>query len=166
MKKLVVIVMMGAFAIFTLGCERQAKPDPQTIEFEQLTQETELLPDQTVGEEIPQEIAETVSSVPEFGMRAEAPGEDSSAPLSLNSYEFQNPTPQEIQQALQNAGLYSGTIDGSIGPKTKKAIRDFQEKNDLAVDGKVGPKTWSKLSSFLQGQNEATVTVASTELTN
>lgn len=59
------------------------------------------------------------------------------------------PTNQEIQTALQNAGYYTGLIDGKMGPKTKKAIEDFQKANNLQADGKVGPKTWSALSKHL-----------------
>ena len=59
------------------------------------------------------------------------------------------PTIQEIQQALKNANLYQGEIDGNLGPKTKKAIKDFQEQNSLKADGKVGLKTWAKLQPFL-----------------
>jgi peptidoglycan hydrolase-like protein with peptidoglycan-binding domain len=58
-------------------------------------------------------------------------------------------TPENIQQALKNAGLYDGSIDGKIGPKTKRAIEEFQRQNDLQVDGKVGQKTWEKLKVFL-----------------
>lgn len=56
---------------------------------------------------------------------------------------------ENIQKALQNAGMYQGKVDGKIGPRTKKAIEDFQKQNGLYADGKVGPKTWSKLKSFL-----------------
>src|SRR3989338_10982960 len=56
-----------------------------------------------------------------------------------------NPTNEDIQKALKNANLYMGKIDGEIGPKTKKAIRTFQEQNGLKADGKVGSKTWAKL---------------------
>lgn len=59
------------------------------------------------------------------------------------------PSNIEIQTALQNAGFYSGKIDGSIGPKSKKAIEGFQGANGLKVDGKVGPKTWEVLSRHL-----------------
>ena len=55
----------------------------------------------------------------------------------------------DIQQALKNANIYSGKIDGVSGPKTKRAIESFQEQNDLKVDGKVGPKTWQKLKVYL-----------------
>jgi len=56
------------------------------------------------------------------------------------------PTGIEIQTALKNAGFYTGNIDGKIGPKSKKAIEDFQKANGLKVDGKVGPKTWEAMS--------------------
>ncbi|MDD5561565.1 MAG: peptidoglycan-binding domain-containing protein [Candidatus Omnitrophica bacterium] len=59
------------------------------------------------------------------------------------------PTNIEIQTALKNAGFYSGNIDGKIGPKSKKAIEDFQSANGLKVDGKVGANTWGALSRYL-----------------
>ncbi len=62
------------------------------------------------------------------------------------------PTAVEIQTALKNAGYYTEGIDGKIGPKTKKAIEEFQKANGLQVDGKIGPKTWSVLSKYLNPQ--------------
>ena len=59
------------------------------------------------------------------------------------------PTGIEIQTALKNAGFYTGNIDGKIGPKSKKAIEDFQKANSLKADGKIGPKTWEALSKHL-----------------
>jgi peptidoglycan hydrolase-like protein with peptidoglycan-binding domain len=59
------------------------------------------------------------------------------------------PTNEQIQQALKNAGLYDGKVDGKIGPKTKKAIEAFQTQNGLKADGKVGRKTWKALSVYL-----------------
>ncbi|MFB3920025.1 MAG: peptidoglycan-binding protein [Candidatus Velamenicoccus archaeovorus] len=60
-------------------------------------------------------------------------------------------TPDEkgIQTALKDLGFYQGEIDGKIGPKTKAAIREFQQKNGLVTDGKVGPKTWAALKAAL-----------------
>ncbi len=56
---------------------------------------------------------------------------------------------RQIQTALKNAGFGPGSIDGKIGPKTKKAVKDFQAANGLTADGKVGRKTWTKLSKYL-----------------
>jgi len=65
------------------------------------------------------------------------------------------PTGIEIQTALKNAGFYTGNVDGKIGPKSKKAIEDFQKANGLKVDGKVGPKTWEALSKHSIAQVES-----------
>jgi peptidoglycan hydrolase-like protein with peptidoglycan-binding domain len=56
---------------------------------------------------------------------------------------------KDIQTALSKAGFYTGAIDGKIGPKTKAAIKQFQQARGLKVDGKVGPKTWAELQKFL-----------------
>ncbi len=69
-----------------------------------------------------------------------------------------SPSNQEIQQALANANLYQGKIDGDLGPKTKKAIKDFQEQSGLKVDGKVGPRTWAKLQPYLNQPPQTTAT--------
>jgi len=61
----------------------------------------------------------------------------------------EKPSVQDIQQALKNADLYDGKVDGISGPKTKKAVESFQSQNGLKPDGKVGPKTWQKLKEYL-----------------
>ena len=67
----------------------------------------------------------------------------------------EKPSTEDIQKALKNAGVYTGNIDGKIGPKTKKAIEAFQSKNGLTADGKVGAKTWGKLRGYLTKVEEA-----------
>ena len=59
---------------------------------------------------------------------------------------------KDIQKALKAAGFYTGTIDGKIGPRTKKAVIDFQKANGLKADGKVGPKTMAALEKYLLQQ--------------
>ena len=56
---------------------------------------------------------------------------------------------QLTQLALQNAGLYRGSIDGTMNESVQKAIETFQMKNHLQVDGMAGPSTWSKLKVYL-----------------
>ena len=68
-----------------------------------------------------------------------------SAPSVLN----EKPTARRIQSALKQAGFYDGSVDGKVGPKTKEAIRSFQQANGLKVDGKVGPQTWTQLARYV-----------------
>ncbi len=56
---------------------------------------------------------------------------------------------KDIQLALKNAGFDPGPVDGVMGRKTKRAVREFQGANGLKVDGKVGPKTWAALQKYL-----------------
>ena len=50
---------------------------------------------------------------------------------------------QEVKR-LQRA-LCGLSVDGDFGPKTEKAVRDFQKSNGALVDGVVGPQTRSLL---------------------
>ncbi len=59
---------------------------------------------------------------------------------------------KEMQTALKAAGFYTGSIDGKVGPKTKRAIIEFQKAKGLKPDGKVGPKTWVELEKYLTTQ--------------
>ena len=59
------------------------------------------------------------------------------------------PSKRDIQQALKHAGFYQGSLDGTIGPMTREAIRQFQQVNGLKVDGIVGRQTWDKLSAYV-----------------
>lgn len=80
---------------------------------------------------------------------AEAVMVDTSAPVTSDAAGYIAPTPQEIQQALKNAGLYMGAVDGKLGPASKRAVTEFQQQNGLTADGKVGKKTWEKLKVLL-----------------
>lgn len=70
---------------------------------------------------------------------------------------------QQIQTALKAAGFYNGSIDGKIGPASKRAIEAFQKSNGLKVDGKVGPKTWTALEAYLNGTAVAPTAGESTQ---
>ncbi|MBI2094916.1 MAG: peptidoglycan-binding protein [Candidatus Omnitrophica bacterium] len=79
-----------------------------------------------------------------------------SAPAAIPDEEVAAPAPsraavgaEKIQTALKNAGLYTGRVDGKIGPATLAAIRTFQASRGLEVDGKVGLGTWAALEPYL-----------------
>ena len=63
---------------------------------------------------------------------------------------------QQIQLALKAAGFDPGSSDGKLGPRTKAAVRDFQQANGLSPDGKVGSRTWAKLEPYLKTAQAAT----------
>lgn len=47
----------------------------------------------------------------------------------------------KLQQALKVSGYYNGTIDGSYGEGTEKAVMNFQRKRSMKDDGIAGPAT-------------------------
>jgi peptidoglycan hydrolase-like protein with peptidoglycan-binding domain len=53
--------------------------------------------------------------------------------------------PVRTLQYLLRARGQNLAVDGIFGPVTDAAVRDFQQRNGLAVDGIVGSKTWSAL---------------------
>ncbi len=66
-------------------------------------------------------------------------------PVKLNN--------KQIQQKLVDAG-YNITVDGVIGPQTKKAIKAFQKEKGLKVDGIVGRNTTAALAGVPQITSE------------
>ena len=59
-----------------------------------------------------------------------------------------------IQQKLKNWGYYTGSVDGIYGPKTKAAVKLFQQKNGLVADGIVGTKTAAAMGMSLGSTNQ------------
>jgi len=55
------------------------------------------------------------------------------------------PTVALIQQRLKELGFDPGEIDDIWGPRTERAVREFQAARGLVPDGIVGPKTLAAL---------------------
>lgn len=59
---------------------------------------------------------------------------------------------QWVQSSLNKIMESNLTIDGIIGPLTKRVIRNFQELAGLyPTDGIVGPQTQTAIEQFLEG---------------
>ena len=52
---------------------------------------------------------------------------------------------KSIQKKLNELGYDSGKVDGILGDKSKKAIKDFQKNKGLVADGIAGSKTKAAL---------------------
>src|SRR3712207_4278965 len=46
-----------------------------------------------------------------------------------------------LQVALRAHGVYGGDVDGLAGPETARAVKIIQQRAKLTVDGVVGPRT-------------------------
>lgn len=62
---------------------------------------------------------------------------------------------RQVQQLLIKAGYAGLLVDGSFGPATDEAVRDFQGKHGLAVDGRVGKMTMAALEEASAGAEAA-----------
>lgn len=68
---------------------------------------------------------------------------------------------KDLQTLLNSIGGYNLAVDGSFGPATERAVRDYQSKNNLTVDGIAGVNTMGALRSASSTQgNAATGAVA------
>ena len=143
MKKLVLVLVVMFTATSLIGCNKKKTEDTASMEG------------------LNGVVSENVVSVSDFGQSQEIPvvvdnaetlqSQATSDALEMvdNVTAMGKPSPKQIQQALKSAGLYTGKVDGTIGPKTKQAIEEFQSQNGLKADGKVGPKTWKALAAYL-----------------
>jgi peptidoglycan hydrolase-like protein with peptidoglycan-binding domain len=144
MKKFVFIVIAFVAAISIFGCGKKQ----QTLEEMQQPMSMETL--STMSATTPAPEAKAPEARVEVGTPTVVKGAKLEPLPPAGPYK---PTPIEIQTALKNANFYTGAIDGKIGPKTKKAVAEFQKANGLAADGRVGPKTWNALNKYLNSEN-------------
>jgi hypothetical protein len=160
MKNTIIMGCIFTAVFISTGCEQKKSepPAPEQV-VEALQTEAASVVTTTLAAEsvLPNEV-DASSLMEDTASTAAAVMETVAEPIV-----FKTPTVKDIQTALKNAGLYDGSVDGSKGPMTDRAIRNFQSQSGLKVDGKVGPQTWAKLSTYLATQAVSTMTEAVTD---
>jgi len=61
---------------------------------------------------------------------------------------FEKSDVKQIQAALENAGFDPGPIDGKLGSRTKRAIKEFQKLKGLTQNGEVDSQTCEELRKY------------------
>lgn len=51
------------------------------------------------------------------------------------------------QVELRYRGLYKGSLDGVLGPRTKRALTEFQQNNGLSQTASLDARTWDALTN-------------------
>ena len=153
------VIILSVFVL--TGCQKKVKEEAQPIEVQAVSLD-EATPaaataapgtEQMAPGQISTAVGATAGAITNVAANAATAVEET---VSAASGAYEKPSIEKIQEALKNAGFYSGSIDGKLGPKTKDAIETFQTQNNLNADGKVGPKTWARLSAYLTSQATTT----------
>jgi peptidoglycan hydrolase-like protein with peptidoglycan-binding domain len=78
------------------------------------------------------------------------------APAPQQQAEVQQPvtpdTIRQVQQTLQQQGLYHARVDGVWGPQTQAAVRSYQQNNNLNASGQLDQQT---MASLTQGNGQS-----------
>jgi peptidoglycan hydrolase-like protein with peptidoglycan-binding domain len=74
-----------------------------------------------------------------------------SANLSLNSANLSKDDIRWAQLKLRMIGFYDGSLDGVVGPETKRAILGFQKSNSLERTGTLDQQTADALTGDTVG---------------
>jgi hypothetical protein len=85
-----------------------------------------------------------------WGHSVECPPDTTGGHHRLSGY---NPEVADAQRKLQLLGYNAGPVDGVLGPKTKRALREFQSDHNLSVRGTLDNPTALKIKQVLGTRN-------------
>jgi putative peptidoglycan binding protein len=64
------------------------------------------------------------------------------------NFQFSDNEIRSVQAALRRLGIYSGQVDGILGPDTQRAVEDYQVENKLPVTGQPDQRLNALLGIF------------------
>jgi hypothetical protein len=85
-----------------------------------------------------------------WGHTVECLPDTSGGPHRLSGY---NPAVADAQRDLQLLGYKTGPVDGVMGPKTERALREFQADYNLSAKGNLDNPTALKIKQVLGTRN-------------
>ena len=85
-----------------------------------------------------------------WGHSVECPPQTPTVPHRLSGY---NPSVATAQRDLQLLGYDSGPVDGVLGPRTERAIKEFQADYNLSARGNLDNPTAIKIKQVLGAKN-------------
>ena len=94
----------------------------------------------------------SVAALPACSMFGENNSSQQSSASASQSPAVSHAMVQQVQTRLQQAGTYSGRIDGLWGPETAAAVRSYQQQNNLNATGQLDSDTLASLN--LGGTNQ------------
>jgi peptidoglycan hydrolase-like protein with peptidoglycan-binding domain len=75
------------------------------------------------------------------------------APMAPQVAPMSQDTIRQVQQALQQDGMYKARVDGVWGPATEAAVHSYQQQHDLTATGQLDSDTLASLNLGNNNQN-------------
>jgi peptidoglycan hydrolase-like protein with peptidoglycan-binding domain len=94
----------------------------------------------------------TPSSQQSTGSRQHSQLNNQQAQNTINPQQLSPQQIQQIQQALNKQGFDAGHVDGKWGSDTDKAVKDFQQKQNMQASGKLDQQTLQALGVNMTAQ--------------
>jgi len=113
----------------------------------------------TTGVKAPQAAAELIALLNRHSVREEQNASAASSPKKAspvqtgNSAALNRDDIRQAQKSLNDKGFDVGAADGSVGPRTRAGIRQFQESEKLPVTGRLDAETAGRLGVGPQARN-------------
>jgi peptidoglycan hydrolase-like protein with peptidoglycan-binding domain len=81
---------------------------------------------------------------------------DQQAQNSIDPSQLSSQQIRQIQQSLDKHGFKAGHADGKWGPETEKAVKDFQQKQNMQASGQLDQQTLQALGVNMTAQGPNT----------